>query len=285
MTSHPKACPKACVVGWPVGHSRSPLIHRHWLQTYGIEGDYDLAEVAPANFEAFLRDLGENGFAGCNVTIPHKESAAATVEHLDETAAALGAVNTVWLENGVLNGANTDVYGFLANLDAAAPGWDAALDRAVVLGAGGAARGIVHGLVSRGVKRIDVVNRSVDRVAALAADFPAVTAHDWGSAPQAFENARLLVNTTSLGMVGKPALELDLSPLSPDAVVNDIVYVPLETGLLKTARQRGLVAVDGLGMLLHQAVPGFEKWFGRRPEVTDALRSILVDDIEADQCS
>jgi shikimate dehydrogenase len=271
---------KACVIGWPAKHSRSPLIHRYWLTRYGIEGDYGIEEIAPEDVDAFLSDLATRGYVGCNVTLPHKEAAARIVSRRDKTAETLGAVNTVWYENGTLVGANTDVYGFLANLDADAPGWDKDLDRAVVLGAGGASRGVVHGLMMRGTGRIDVVNRTRDRAVALASDFgPTVVAHGWAGIDSVLDGTRLLVNTTSLGMQGKPPLEIDLAPLSADAVVNDIVYVPLETELLKTARSRGLVAVDGLGMLLYQAVPGFEKWFGMRPEVTGDLRAILVEDI------
>jgi len=273
--------PVACVTGWPVRHSRSPLIHRHWLKQYGIAGDYRIEEVAPEEFEDFLRNLSDRGYVGCNVTVPHKVSAARLVARCDETARALGAVNTVWYENGELVGANTDVYGFLANLDADTPGWDDGLNRAVVLGAGGAARGIVHALKSRGVSRIDVVNRTTERTAALIADFgPVVAGHGWDEATTVLEDARLLVNTTSLGMQGSAPLEIDISPLSSEAVINDIVYVPLETDLLKAAAARGLKTTGGLGMLLHQAVPGFEKWFGVRPEVTDELRAILVADVE-----
>jgi shikimate dehydrogenase len=171
---------KACIIGWPARHSRSPMIHRYWLKQHGIDGDYGIEEVAPENFGAFLGDLSAHGYVGCNVTLPHKEAAARMVARCDETAKRLGAVNTVWYEGNDLVGANTDVYGFLANLDDKAPGWDKNLDRAVVLGAGGAARGIVHGLITRGVSRIDIVNRSADRVAALAADFGvAVVAHGW----------------------------------------------------------------------------------------------------------
>ncbi len=273
--------PKACVIGWPARHSRSPLIHRHWLKTYGIAGDYAIEEIAPEDFDAFLSGLSGHGYVGCNVTLPHKEAAARIVARRDGTAEKLKAVNTVWYEDGELVGANTDVHGFLANLDAGAPGWDGDLDRAVVLGAGGAARGIVHGLTTRGVTRIDVVNRTRDRADALARDFGAsVVAHGWDAIDAVLSGARLLVNTTSLGMRGKPPLTVDVSPLGRDAVVNDIVYVPLETDLLEAARARGLKTVDGLGMLLYQAVPGFERWFGPRPEVTPELRAILVKDIE-----
>jgi len=276
------AAPLACVIGWPAKHSRSPMIHRYWLKRYGLSGDYEIAEISPEHFDPFLRGLRENGYVGGNVTVPHKVAAARIVREVDETAAALGAVNTVWYENGDLVGANTDVYGFLANLDAAVPDWQAGVDRAVVLGAGGAARGIVHGLMSRGVDRIDVVNRTVEKAEALRGDFGnRVAAFSMDTLPARLAGARLLVNTTSLGMAGAAPLDIDLAPLTGDAVVSDIVYVPLQTALLKQAEDRGFRTVDGLGMLLHQAVPGFEKWFGRQPEVTGDLRALIIADLEA----
>lgn len=275
------AAPLACVIGWPARHSRSPLIHRYWLSAHGLAGDYRIEEVPPEDVSEFIGNLTGHGYAGCNVTVPHKIAAFETVTHTDAIAQALRAVNTVWHEDGVSYGTNTDVHGFLANLDDGAPGWDGGLDRAVVLGAGGAARGIVYGLLSRGIERIDVINRTAAKTAALAGEFgSAVRGCGWDEAASVLEDARLLVNTTSLGMAGSPPLEIDLSPLDPGAVVNDIVYVPLETDLLRAARQRGLTGLDGLGMLLHQAVPGFEKWFGVRPEVTADLRAIVVADIE-----
>ena len=280
--SFDKAAPKACVIGWPAKHSRSPLVHRYWLKRYGLPGDYGIAEVSPDDFDRFLRNLRENGYVGGNITVPHKTAAARIVRDLDETAAALGAVNTVWYDNGDLIGANTDVYGFLANLDASVPDWQVDVDRAVVLGAGGAARGIVHGLLSRGIDRIDVINRTVERAEALRTDFgDSVAAFSTDALPTRLAGARLLINTTSLGMTGAPPLDIDLAPLADGAVVSDIVYVPLQTALLKRASARGLRTVDGLGMLLHQAVPGFERWFGRRPEVTEDLRALIVVDIEA----
>jgi shikimate dehydrogenase len=272
--------PRACVVGWPARHSRSPLIHRHWLAEHGIAGDYLIEEVAPDAFPAFIATLADRGYVGCNVTVPHKLAAAAAVSRLDAAAAALEAVNTVWYDEAGLCGGNTDVHGFLANLDDTAPGWDARLDKAVVLGAGGAARAVVFGLISRGARRVEIVNRSLERAVELAAVHPdRARAVPWPDLPAALDEASLLVNTTSLGMAGMPPLAIDLSPLPADAVVNDIVYVPLETGLLAEARRRGRHAVDGLGMLLHQAVPGFERWFGVRPQVTPALRTILEQSI------
>ncbi|WP_029351744.1 shikimate dehydrogenase [Bosea sp. 117] len=272
---------RACVIGHPISHSRSPLIHGHWLAEHGIDGSYGREDVPPEAIEGFLANFAASGYVGCNVTVPHKEAAFRAAE-CDEVAGALGAANTLWLEGGRLMASNTDVYGFLANLDAGEPEWARALGEAVVLGAGGAARGIVHGLLSRGVDRVAVVNRSFDRAEALRARFgPKVVPVQWRDLPGRLAGARLLVNTTSLGMKGQPPLDLDLSPLSPDAVVTDIVYVPLETPLLRAAKARGLATIDGLGMLLHQAVPGFERWFGVRPRVTPELRALVIADLAA----
>jgi shikimate dehydrogenase len=271
---------RACVVGWPAKHSRSPLIHRHWLAEHGIAGDYQIEEIGPDDFPTFIRSLADHGYVGCNVTVPHKLAAAAAMSRLDAAAAALDAVNTVWYDGNELCGDNTDVHGFLANLDDAAPGWDARLEKAVVLGAGGAARAVVLALIRRGARRIEIVNRSPARADDLAAAWSdRAHALPWSDLPEALDGAALLVNTTSLGMAGMPPLAIDLSPLPGDAVVNDIVYVPLETGLLAAARRRGLHVVDGLGMLLHQAVPGFERWFGVRPAVTPTLRMLVEQSI------
>ena len=273
---------RACVIGHPVAHSRSPLLHGHWLKQYGIDGSYGLEDVAPEDIDRFLRGLAGAGYAGANVTVPHKEAAFRAAQERDEVATALGAVNTLWFEGGRLHGSNTDVYGFLANLDAGATDWDAALGEAVVLGAGGASRAVVYGLLQRGVERVAVANRTRARGEALRDQFgPRVAVVDWSSLAARLSGCRLLVNTTSLGMKGQPPLDVDLSPLSPDAVVTDIVYVPLETPLLRAAKARGLAIVDGLGMLLHQAVPGFERWFGVRPEVTPELRAVIVADLAA----
>lgn len=273
---------RACVVGWPVSHSRSPLIHGHWLQTFGIDGSYGREAVRPEDFPAFLAALEDRGYAGCNVTLPHKEQALALVADADPAARAVGAVNTVWIEDGRLRGANTDVPGFLASLDASAPGWDAALTHVVVLGAGGAARGIVHGLLQRGAEIVTVANRSVGRAEGLACAYPAgrVRAVGFDAVPAALATADLLVNTTSLGMAGQPPLDLPLTTLKPAAIVTDIVYVPLETDLLRRARLAGHRTVGGLGMLLHQAVPGFARWFGRTPVVTQTLHDLVAADIE-----
>lgn len=274
---------RAFVCGHPIAHSRSPKIHGYWLRTYGISGSYEAIDVEPQHAAHFFATLGDNGFAGGNVTIPHKEAAYAAVATRDEAAERIGAVNTLWLEDGVLNGGNTDAEGFAANLDERAPGW-AKAGPAVVLGAGGAARAVIQALKERGFTDIRVTNRTVARAVELADRFgPGVTAHPAAATGELLADAGLLVNTTALGMAGKDgAGELPANPdmLPRHAIVTDIVYVPLETPLLLAARRRGLKTVDGLGMLLHQAVPGFERWFGRRPEVTEELRAMIVADME-----
>jgi shikimate dehydrogenase len=268
----------ACVIGWPAGHSRSPLIHGYWLRQHGIAGEYRKEAVRPEDFAAFVGALAAHGYAGANVTLPHKEAALA-LSRPDDRAQAVGAANTLWLDNGVLKSTNTDVEGFLANLDASAPGWDRT-PSALVLGAGGAARGIVFGLRERGIAKIHVANRTLDRALALRARFgERVLPVGWGAVPDLLEGEGLVVNTTSLGMHGQPPLDLDLAPLRSDAVVADIVYVPLVTPLLAAAQARGLRTADGLGMLLHQAVRGFSLWFGVTPAVTDELRALVEADL------
>ncbi|PBB38741.1 shikimate dehydrogenase [Mesorhizobium sp. WSM3879] len=272
---------RAFVTGHPIAHSRSPKIHRHWLEEYGIDGSYQAIDVRPEDFAAFLKSLDENGYRGGNVTIPHKEAAFALVARRDEAAEAIGAVNTLWLEDGVLWGGNTDALGFAGNLDEHAPGW-AANGPAVVLGAGGASRAVVHALKDRGINDIRIVNRTLARAEELADRFGAgVSAHGAGAVGELLSDAGLLINTTALGMHGNEILAADPAGLPGHAIVTDIVYVPLETPLLAAARARGLKTVDGLGMLLHQAVPGFERWFGKRPQVTPQLRRMIVADIEA----
>jgi shikimate dehydrogenase len=274
--------PKACVIGWPVAHSRSPLIHRFWLDRLKIEGSYELAAVAPADFPAFLRDLTRQGFAGANVTLPHKQTAFELCDIRTETAACLKVVNTLWIEAGKLCGDNTDAAGFAGALDQDAPGWDMNFRTAVIIGAGGAARAIVYTLKLRGMRRIFLINRSKERAAELASDFgPWIEIVDFPDLPGMLAGANLLINTTTLGMRGQPPLAVDLSPLPPDAVVSDIVYVPLETALIRAAKARGLRAVSGTAMLLHQAVPGFERWFGGKPCVTPELRGVVEADIAA----
>jgi shikimate dehydrogenase len=268
----------ACLIGWPAAHSRSPIIHRYWLRTLGIEGGYVIEAVPPDEFKDFIFRLSLRGFVGANVTIPHKEQALA-LSQPDARARAVGAANTLWFADGELCSTNTDVEGFINNLDSSAPGWDKTED-ALVLGAGGAARAVVFGLVERGVKRVHLANRTIERARALSDQFGArVLPVGWDAVPGLLPRAGLLVNTTSLGMHGQPALELDVGMLPSAAVVADIVYVPLQTPLLAAATARGLKTADGLGMLLHQAVRGFELWFGRRPEVTTELRSLVEADL------
>jgi shikimate dehydrogenase len=275
LVSKPRA---ACLIGWPAAHSRSPLIHHYWLRKLGIEGGYSIEAVPPEGFADFVRRLLLHGFVGANVTIPHKERALA-LSLPDARARAVGAANTLWYEGGELCSTNTDVEGFINNLDACASDWDAA-EEALVLGAGGAARAVVFGLVERGIKRIHLVNRTVERAQSLADQFGAsVDPSAWDNIDALLPRAGLLVNTTSLGMHGQPGLQIDVDRLPPQAVVNDLVYVPLETPLLKAAKARGLKTADGLGMLLHQAVRGFELWFGQRPEVTSELRALVEADL------
>jgi shikimate dehydrogenase len=272
---------RACVMGHPIAHSRSPLIHNHWLATLGIPGRYDRQDVAPDAFETFLAQLAAHGYVGGNVTVPHKATAFRLVARRDAVAEAVGAVNTVWLEGGRLVGGNSDVHGFVANLDERTPDWSSSRGRAVVLGAGGAAHSAAYALIRRGFT-IALVNRSREHAQDLAAHFgTAVTAHAWDGLPALLPAADLLVNCTSCGMQGKPPLAIDLGPLPVDAIVCDVVYVPLETPLLAEARRRGHRAVDGLGMLLHQAGFGFEKWFGVMPTVTAELRALVETDIRA----
>jgi len=274
--------PVACVIGWPVKHSRSPVIHRFWLKELGLAGDYVLQPVEPDDIAGFFRDLPKSRYVGCNVTVPHKEAAFAAVARREAAAEETGALNTIWIEDGRLVGTNTDPLGFLANLDAEAPGWDAKPGPAVVLGAGGAARAIVWALLARGFAPITVVNRTPQRATAFAARFGnRVIPAGFDKLPALVGTATVLVNTTTLGMHGQPPLRIDLSPLADTAVVNDLIYVPMETPLLTAARARGLRAVGGLGMLLHQAVTGFEHWFGQRPRVTPALRAEVLKSIEA----
>ena len=275
VVTRPRA---ACLIGWPAAHSRSPLIHHYWLRTLGIEGGYVIEAVPPDEFKDFLFRLSHRGFVGANVTIPHKERALA-LSKPDERARAVGAANTLWYQDGELCSTNTDVEGFINNLDSSAPGWDRAED-ALVLGAGGAARAVVFGLLERGVKRVHLANRTIERARALSGQFGArVLPVAWDAIGGLLPRAGLLVNTTSLGMHGQPALELDVGLLPSHAVVADLVYVPLQTPLLAAARARGLKTADGLGMLLHQAVRGFELWFGQRPEVTSELRSLVEADL------
>ncbi|WP_046120607.1 shikimate dehydrogenase [Ensifer aridi] len=272
----------AFVTGYPVKHSRSPLIHGYWLKQFGMEGSYRALEVTPEAFPDFMRQLkdGTAGFCGGNVTIPHKEAAFRLADRPDDLSAELGAANTLWLEDGEVCATNTDGRGFVANLDERAKGWDR-ISTAVVLGAGGASRAVIQAIRDRGVKAIHVVNRTPERACELADRFGgAVHAHPMAALAETMSGAGLFVNTTSLGMDGEQAPAIDFSPMAGDAVVTDIVYVPLKTPLLRQAEEQGFRVVDGLGMLLHQAVPGFEKWFGRRPVVDETLRQIIISDMD-----
>jgi shikimate dehydrogenase len=277
---------KAFIVGHPVKHSRSPLIHGHWLKRYGLDGSYERIDVAPVNFADFLRSFERDGFAGGNVTIPHKEAAFAGASRRTLRAKRLKAVNTLWFEDGVLWGDNTDVIGFMAHLDGSlGTGWEQGVETALIIGAGGAARAVVAGLQDRPLKRIMVANRTGPKAGELVHDLKgsgpaALEAVAWEELGPALARSGLIVNTTSLGMVGQPPLLLDLDGAPADAVVADIVYVPLKTPLLAAAEARGMRIVDGLGMLLHQAAPGFERWFGVAPEVTPELRALIVADIK-----
>jgi len=274
---------RACVIGDPVAHSRSPLVHGYWLSELGIEGEYGREHVTADRLEGFIRGLAEHGYRGCNVTLPHKEAALRLIDEPTELAAALGAVNTIWVgEGGRLYGDNTDVHGFIGSLDDRAPGWRAATNAALVLGAGGAARAILLALGRCNVEHVIVANRSRARAAALAAG------QAFSIEPLALERLEealpridLLVNATQLGMIGQPGHAFELASLKPGALVVDVVYIPLETELLRQARRQGHATLGGLGMLLHQAAPGFEHWFGKRPNVTAALYDHVAADIAA----
>ena len=269
----------AGVLGWPVGHSRSPRLHGHWLRTTGIDGAYVPLPVRPEDFAEAVRLLPRMGFVGANVTVPHKEAAFRLATRRDQAAERCGAVNTLIFDGDAIEGRNTDVFGFMENLRRGAPHWRAADGPAVLLGAGGAARAIAVGLVEAGVPELRIVNRTAARAEALArlvggAAGPVA----WNALPQALAGAALLVNATSLGMAGQDKLAIDIAPRPTAATVTDIVYAPLETDLLAAARRRGLATVDGLGMLLYQAQPAFAAWFGVTPEVTAELRFAVLAD-------
>ncbi|HJU31655.1 MAG TPA: shikimate dehydrogenase [Hyphomicrobiaceae bacterium] len=271
----------ACIVGWPVEHSRSPMIHNFWLEKHAIDGSYTRRAVPPGEEAGFFAALRNEGLAGCNVTLPHKQAALAAAEVATDDARAVGVANTLWLEDGRLHADNTDGAGFVQHLQASVPAFAPARAAVSILGAGGGARGVIHALLRAGVPEVRLFNRTRDRADAVARHFGArVRAHDWGERQDRSRDAGLLINATSLGMRGSGDLDMPLAQLADDCVVADLVYVPLETPLLAAARARGLPAVDGLGMLLHQAVPGFQRWFGIRPEVTPELRALLVADIE-----
>lgn len=272
---------RAFVAGYPIAHSRSPIIHNHWLGQFGIRGSYEALEIAPQDFEEFLKELKKAGYhRGGNVTIPHKETAYRLADRPDELAQEMGAANTVWVEDGLIHATNTDGYGFTANLDDHRPGWDK-VSTAVILGAGGASRSVIQSVRDRGIANIHVVNRTLDRARQLADHFgPHIHAHSLLALSEVLQGAGLFVNTTSLGMDGTDAMDMDFSPLAENALVTDIVYVPLKTSFLSQAQAQGFSTVDGLGMLLHQAVPGFEKWFGRRPVVDGTIRQLVIADMD-----
>ena len=270
---------KACVIGHPVGHSLSPVIHNYWIKKYGLEGQYDAREIPPEQFESGFNHLVEQGYTGFNVTLPYKQAVAALCDDLDDTAKRIGAVNTMRIDNGGLHGSNTDWFGFTESIREEAPDFDFRAAPALVLGAGGAARAVVYGLMREGAPDIYIANRTPEHAKALGRDFGARPVA-WEDRQEAAESAGLLVNTTALGMKGQPPLIFDVESLPAPALVCDIVYNPRETELLRAARARGNVTVGGLGMLLHQARPAFRQWFGVMPEVTDELRELLEEKLK-----
>lgn len=274
-----KAARAACVIGWPAKQSRSPKLHGHWIKKYGVDGDYRIEERPPEEFEAFVTNLAGEGYVGANVTMPHKDAAFALSEP-DERARAVGAANTLWLDGDRLRSTNTDVEGFIGALDESAPGWDKRNSSVVVLGAGGAGRAIVYGFLERGLKTVYVVNRTVAKAEDIRERFgSAVVPASWDDLPRLLKENKLLANSTSLGMIGKDTMTIDLSPMPDGSIVADAVNVPLVTPLLAAAQARGFATSNGLDMLLHQAVRGFELWFGLRPQVTEELRQLLAADI------
>jgi shikimate dehydrogenase len=272
---------KSCVIGWPISHSRSPLIHNYWLRTYNLKGHYGIVPVRPEDLPGFVRSLADRGYAGCNVTIPHKEAVFALVENRDAKAARLGAVNTLYTVDGTLHATNTDGEGFIASLKTTVPNVQIANQRVAILGAGGSAMAIVGALTDEAAGEIAVFNRSIERSEALRRRFGHhLKSRQWSERNTGLNECTLLINTTSLGMTGQPPLDIDLATLPASATVADIIYAPLVTPLLQQARDRGHSAVSGLGMLLHQAVRGFELWFGTRPVVTEELYDIVARDID-----
>ncbi len=277
---------RAAVLGHPISQSLSPKLHGYWLKAHGIDGSYEAIDVSPEKLEAQLDKMVAEGWAGCNITVPHKEAAFAWAKkrgRVETRAEAIGAINTLVFRNKEIQGFNTDIHGFIHNLKAAYPQWDFAASRALVLGAGGAARGVVAGLIEAGCPLITLTNRTRAKAEEIRAIFASaargkaeIRVVDWESREAALATTEILVNTTILGMQGQEVLDLPLDLLSTEALVTDIVYKPLETPLLKSARARGNKVVDGLGMLLHQAAPGFEMWFGKKPEVTAELRKFLL---------
>ncbi len=273
---------KAAVIGWPISHSRSPLIHGYWLKQHGIEGSYERRPVKPEELPAFIAGLRRGDLAGCNVTVPHKEAVLKLVDDADATARAIGAANTLWMDGGRLRATNTDAHGFLANLEAAYPDWCDRPGIPLVVGAGGAARAVIHALRGAGCKTILLTNRTRARADELVDYFgDDVQALDWDRRRDGVADCSLLINTTTQGMAGQAALDVPVDALNPLSIVYDLVYVPLKTPLMTAAEARGLRTLGGLGMLLHQAGVGFEHWFGAKPQVTDELYRLVAADIEA----
>ncbi len=277
MTDHPRI-PLAGVIGSPIAHSRSPVLHNYWLRRYGIQGHYIPMDITQANLPAALEMLPRLGFVGLNVTIPHKETVLGLADIVTDRAALIGAANTlIFRKDGRIHADNTDGSGFVANLRQNAPGWVPQAGPAAVFGAGGAARAVVAALIEVGVPEIRIANRTRTRAEVLRSDFGAkVVVCDWVQAGNMLDGAATVINTTSLGMVGKPEFRVPLDALNPGALVTDLVYSPLKTALLEAAADQGCTVVDGLGMLLHQAAPGFERWFGHRPEVDDETRRAVL---------
>ena len=268
---------KTAVVGWPIKHSKSPLIHGYWIKQFAIDGSYEAIAIRPDDFVTGIKELISSGFRGCNVTIPHKEAALEMADYSSDRARAIGAANTLVFKDGKVQADNTDGIGFINNVKQGAPSWDASQGPALVIGAGGAARAIIYALLQGGTPKIIIANRTAENARRLAMFFgDKVQTISMADVPGIIGDVQTLVNTTSLGMVGQPDLEIDISRLPKTALVTDIVYNPLTTGLLSQAQALGLKTVDGLGMLLHQAVPGFEAWFGVRPTVDATLRQIVL---------
>lgn len=273
-----KQIPRACVIGNPISHSLSPKLHTYWLDRYGLDGEYTALQVTENALEKTLRDLPGQGFIGANVTIPHKVHVMQFADHITDRATLIGAANTlIFKEDGRIFADNTDGYGFMANLRQGAPDWDPKAGPAAIFGAGGAARAIIVALADAGVPEISISNRTRPKAEALRADFGArIRVVDWVQSDLMLEDANTVINTTSLGMTGGQEFKVSLDGLPSSAVVTDIVYTPLRTPFLKAAEKKGCVTVDGLGMLLHQGVPGFERWFGHRPEVDEATRRAVL---------
>ncbi|MEO0543202.1 MAG: shikimate dehydrogenase [Pseudomonadota bacterium] len=268
---------RACVIGHPIVHSRSPLIHGHWLEQYGIKGAYEKLDVAPAILADFLSEIRLGSWLGCNVTIPHKQAVMTLVDSVADEARKIGAANTLWLEDGKLKATNTDAYGFAANMDDFAPDWREA-QTCLIIGAGGAARAVVHACKEAGISDVTITNRTTERADELASEF-SVHSVQLIEALQNLDLYQVIINTTSAGMGDIPPLPINFKSARSGTIAADIVYAPLNTQFLLDARTHGLRTVDGLGMLLHQAVPGFEKWFGQRPVVDTSLRRLILDDL------